>query len=458
MGSILALLLLAAVVFVFQRRVDVVSVPDSPIEQVLRELNQHATDRAQTQVVDFDAADSDNTQHKAPSKTRRTGPLSQSESVSFGNQQLPAPDPGQRTWKAIVYTTTRQPTAPTKTPNKTASIPLAQPQLENATAAMIRLFRTHDVIMFGEVHDSKQEYEWLCSLVQTPAFGDHVNDIVVEFGNARYQGLVDRYTKGEDVRFSEVQHAWRNIAGVEPVSPVYGWLYHAVRRANLMRKTKRRIRLLMGSPPLEWNRMTNSTDVAQYDAQRERWYTQVVKREVIAQHHHALLIMGAEHFLRSHGLAQLYEIASTSAGRTHPPDQISLGPGSIEQELLKAGANPYLVVFGTNAVDGLGDTDQRITLWPTPVIASLRDNWVGALSGQPIISGGHMSPTPLTLGEQADALLYVAPCSALTLVRASRAQVNAGEFPHRGVGQLGQRPISSYDELPQCIPLASVKH
>jgi hypothetical protein len=34
-------------------------------------------------------------------------------------------------------------------------IPAGQPQLENASSAMIRLFQTHDIVMFGEVHDKR---------------------------------------------------------------------------------------------------------------------------------------------------------------------------------------------------------------------------------------------------------------------------------------------------------------
>lgn len=61
---------------------------------------------------------------------------------------------------------------------------VAEPKPENATRAMIRLFSHHDIVMFGEIHSSKQEYEWLCKLVTTPGFADRVDDIVVEFGNA----------------------------------------------------------------------------------------------------------------------------------------------------------------------------------------------------------------------------------------------------------------------------------
>lgn len=111
---------------------------------------------------------------------------------------------------------------------------LAEPKPEDATRAMIQLLGHHGIVMFGEIHSSKQEYEWLCKLVKTPGFANQVDDIVVEFGNALYQKSVDRYVTGENVPFDQVQKAWRNTIGsVPPVSPVYGWFYQSVREANL---------------------------------------------------------------------------------------------------------------------------------------------------------------------------------------------------------------------------------
>ena len=122
-----------------------------------------------------------------------------------------------------------------------------QPKPQDATSAVVELFHTHNIVMLGEAHDGKQEYEWLCKLVATPEFANHVDDIVVEFGNSLYQKSVDRYVSGEDIPVDEVQKAWRNvIASVPPVSPVYGWFYRAVRESNMARHGKHQIRLLMG--------------------------------------------------------------------------------------------------------------------------------------------------------------------------------------------------------------------
>lgn len=61
------------------------------------------------------------------------------------------------------------------------------PRSENATAAVLRAFETHDLVMIGEIHGNKQEYDWLRSLVASPEFANRVNDIVVEFGNSLFR-------------------------------------------------------------------------------------------------------------------------------------------------------------------------------------------------------------------------------------------------------------------------------
>jgi hypothetical protein len=335
-------------------------------------------------------------------------------------------------------------------------IPLEQPRLQNASIAMIRLFDRHDVVMFGEAHDSEQEYRWLCKLVKTPGFSDQVDDIVVEFGNALYQKTVDRYVAGEDVPFDEVQEASRNMVGdVLPVSPEYGWLYKAVREANMEHPGKRGIRLVMGSPPVDWDKIKSSADLAPYESEREQWYARVVKTEVLAKHHHALLIMGAGHFLRGHEEALQYELAAEQHRDLPRLDRIKLHLGYIEREIRAAGADPYLVVFGTNAVDNHGDVDRRFDSLPAPALVPLFGNWVGSLPAQPVISGGHAPAIPLTLADQADALLYVAPCSALRTLYLSPADLDGTaygqEMTRRDIIEVGHPLTFPYGALPQCV-------
>src|SRR5207244_13613587 len=41
-------------------------------------------------------------------------------------------------------------------------------KLENATDAIIRAFDTHPIVMLGEIHGNKEEYQWLRALVGNP--------------------------------------------------------------------------------------------------------------------------------------------------------------------------------------------------------------------------------------------------------------------------------------------------
>jgi hypothetical protein len=279
-------------------------------------------------------------------------------------------------------------------------VPSGQAQVEDASTAMIHLFQTHQIVMFGETHGNKQEYEWLCKLVKTTGFADNVDDIVVEFGNSLYQKSVDRYIAGENVPIEQVQKAWRNMIGaVGPVSPVYAWLYKAVRDSNLQRRGGHKIRLLLGDPYGDWGKINNAEDLGPYLAHRDQWYAQVVKDEVLARNHRALLIMGAGHFLRRNG------------------------PGVVEQAIRAAGVPPYLVVLGTNVIGGYDDLDRRFDTWPVPAIVPLSGNWVGNLPAMPVLTGGSVAANSLKIADLADAMLYLGQRDSLTAVNVPRSEL-----------------------------------
>src|SRR5687768_15333549 len=79
------------------------------------------------------------------------------------------------------------------------------PAPQDPVQGITRLFDTHRIVMLGEMHECRQEYDLLRKLVAAPGFAQRVNDIVMEFGNARYQDVVDRYISGENVPIEQVQ-------------------------------------------------------------------------------------------------------------------------------------------------------------------------------------------------------------------------------------------------------------
>ena len=53
-----------------------------------------------------------------------------------------------------------------------------EPVLEPATPAILIAFQSHDIVMVGESHGNKQEYDWLRSLIATAAFADRVDETI----------------------------------------------------------------------------------------------------------------------------------------------------------------------------------------------------------------------------------------------------------------------------------------
>ncbi len=282
----------------------------------------------------------------------------------------------------------------------------ASPKPENAMAAVLEAFETHNIVMLGEIHNNKQEYEWLDALVANFEFADRVDDIVVELGNSLYQASVDRYIAGEAVPVADVQRAWRSTLGLGPPPPIYGNLYRVVRETNMRRRGKHQLRVLCGDPYINWASVKTNDDIGPFLGHRDQWYAQVVRDEVVAKHHRAFLIAGSNHFLRGAGY-----------------------PNYIEPAFAAAGARTFVIVAGTNAVKGYDDLDHRFDSWLVPSIALLNGNWVGELPTLPVISGGTERTDPdVKLKDAADALLYLGPRDNLMRVFAARDEVDGTSY------------------------------
>jgi hypothetical protein len=305
-----------------------------------------------------------------------------------------------------------------------------QTQPQDAGPAIIQAFDNHSIVMFGEVHENKQEYEFLRSLVASPQFADKVDDIVMEFGNSLYQKAVDRYVAGEDVPLEEVQKAWQNTMALGPVSPVYSSLYEAVRQANRQRAGKRQLRILLGDPYINWDNVKSREDIGPYLAHRDEFYASVVKDEVLAKHHRALLIEGWGHFRRS-----------------------AAGPGYVEKELRAAGATTFVVLLGTNAVGGYDDLDKRFDTWKVPALMLLKGNWAGDLPATPVLTGGTApaGANPLKLQDAGDALLYLGPRDTLTAVHMSRADLDGTPYGR----EITRRLDIIFGQAPNIFPAAN---
>ena len=294
------------------------------------------------------------------------------------------------------------------------------PAPEKPVEGIVKLFDTYRIVMLGEIHGCRQQYELLDKLIATPAFAERVNDIVLEFGNAKYQDVVDRYIAGENVPADEVQHAWRDVVGaLGPVSPVYGEFYAAVRAVNRKLPNPRRLRLVMGDPPIDWTRVRTREDIAPFLPFRDEFYASAVRYQVLAKGRKALLIMGEGHFRRAGGR-----------------------PGAIENELLMSLVKPYVILPSSNMVRGYDDLDARFDALPAPSLVEMKGNWIGSLPAPG--RGGSTA----TREQTADAYLYLGPRDGLTVVQNSRAALDGTAYGK----ELTRRLTIIFDKPPDFLP------
>src|SRR5205814_10575332 len=104
-------------------------------------------------------------------------------------------------------------------------------------------------------------------LIRHPRFAATVNALVVEFGNDRYQELMDRFLGGEDIAYDSLCRLWQNTTQPDTIwdAPIYEEFFRAVRSVNASLPTERRLRVLRGDPPFDWDVIRGPKDYGRWD-------------------------------------------------------------------------------------------------------------------------------------------------------------------------------------------------
>jgi hypothetical protein len=188
----------------------------------------------------------------------------------------------------------------------TSALLLAQPSKRSALpidpfAAIFDAFDSHSIVALGEgEHNNEQGHAFRLSLIRHPKFAMTVNDIVVEFGSSRYQALMDRYIRGDDVPAKALRQTWQNTTQHSEVWDVsiYEEFFRVVRAVNAGLPQGRRLRVLLGDPPVDWDSTQSIEEQIRGFGSRDGFAADLVRREVLARHRRALIIYGDMHFVR----------------------------------------------------------------------------------------------------------------------------------------------------------------
>jgi hypothetical protein len=173
------------------------------------------------------------------------------------------------------------------------------PRPVDAVEGIVSAFQEHPVVIIGEAHWLQQAGDFYVRLVRNKAFQETVQDIVVEFASHSNQAVLDRYIAGEDVPFADVRHIWRDTTKVASwESPIYAEWLAAIREVNRGLPPSRHLRVLAGDSSIDWNQIhTHAGWVAFGDNNIS--FANVIAKEVFERKHHALVVLGADHVMKS---------------------------------------------------------------------------------------------------------------------------------------------------------------
>jgi len=157
-------------------------------------------------------------------------------------------------------------------------------------------FQKHPVVIIGETHHGyRQMGDFLIALVRDPEFQAVAPDILIEFASQNNQPLVDRYISGEDIPVEEVRYIWRDTTKVGSWEfPIYAEWLAAIRDVNKKLPAPRRLRVLAGDTPIDWNKMkTHEEWLALGDNNKS--FANVITNQVLKNKRKVLVVLGGNH-------------------------------------------------------------------------------------------------------------------------------------------------------------------
>src|SRR5580765_5895703 len=172
--------------------------------------------------------------------------------------------------------------------------PTVRPAIDTIFAA----FEKHPLVGMGDMHGMAQQEDFFVTLIRDPRFAKEVGNVVVEFGTATHQDILDRYINGGSVSYAELRSVWSDgVGGVPTITGLgYANFFVQVRSINLSLPPDRRIRVWLGEPVMEWSKVKTLADINPVMAQRDSYPAAIIKREILAKGKKALVIYGSGHF------------------------------------------------------------------------------------------------------------------------------------------------------------------
>lgn len=335
---------------------------------------------------------------------------------------------------ALLFAGALAPIVATSAAGQTTEPSMEKPVIRPAVDGIFEAFETHPLVGLGDVHGLSQGFRFYEDVILDARFAQDVGNVVVEFGGAARQDVIDRYVNGEDVPYEELRAVWSDTVGWVPFvrSAYFAHFFYQVRQVNLALPADERIRVWLGEPPIDWAAIETNEEWRPILRMRDLHAARVIEENILAQGEKALVIYGAGHFepLDAQERALILEWAETDpelalATRSlqiqiearHPGAffvaQIHIG---FEDEACTAAVEQGLAEWPALAAPVLGtalERDLRACLTPRPAPTPPDRSEFPPAMPPAMIDYIIAHPDDVRLFE-GDAILFLAPASDLT--------------------------------------------
>ena len=268
------------------------------------------------------------------------------------------------------------------------------------------------------------------------AFPDAANDIVIETASARYQDAIDRFVRGDDVEPAVLRKAWEDHTVANSLGVQAEELIRAVRAVNASLTEARRLRVVAGDPPIDWDNITSRRDHARWIELRDSYPADLIRRQVLDRGRRALVVYGQGHLQRRQ-IATNYDMSAWQAQTV-----VSL----LERDHAAR-------IFNIWTLNRSVELPERTESWRVPSLAPLRGTTLGAsdfgVYGRGLgdgsrfgVKAGQLVPIPreewkvMRMEDQFDALLYLGPPASMTTTSVPASLCKDADFVKRRLDRL----------------------
>ena len=173
--------------------------------------------------------------------------------------------------------------------------------VQPAADALFAAFDAHPLVGLSDNHGLAQEMEFYENVIRDPRFARDVGNVVVEFGGAARQDVIDRYVNGEIVPYADLRQVWTDTVGWLPTVVYLGYahFFTVVRETNSKLPPQARIKVWLGEPPIIWSTVHTHAEYMEIDATRDSHAAKLIVSQILNKNEKALVIYGGGHLAPS---------------------------------------------------------------------------------------------------------------------------------------------------------------